>query len=496
MTSKLIPSLRNKFTSHLSSKTINSANVSNVTNFANSENKTNQNSMLMRDYIEKKLYYDDGYYSNTNIDNYLPIGKLEKPLNFNKMMGIRDYAKELNSKYPKSTWLTCSELLRPYFGYSLGNYILTTHKKGLRSNNNNIKIIEIGCGGGAAIDSILEYLKLFSIKSYKDVEYIGLEMNTILADNTRKLLKDNHPELYENGQLTILNKSIYDYNFTNKMNEECFILGLNLIDSMGHDRIKFERSFEPAYRKAVNNYNSYYHGGGIESFKKFFDEFINGNSDMIKEVHVEVSDNNKKQLFKPINDTQIKQMLLCQLLPPDERKLLLGEEFIKHESTRNRKYEDWFVKFLRGIYSFTTSEELTWLPTESIKLFNNINTNFPNHKLILLDFDFLSSKIFNCDYKGKNSPAVYSIVKDSYESITHPSIFDSYSTTKNPVNIYFPLDFQLLQIVYKVVTGKRGSVNKFKYFNDQFSMNEWCETSSGFNPLIDTHENMSFLLTV
>ena len=105
----------------------------------------------------------------------------------------------------------------------------------------------------------------------------------------------------------------------------------------------------------------------------------------------------------------------------------------------------------------------------------------------------LGSKIFKNDYKGKNSPVVYSIKNDSYDSITHSSIFDNYSS---PVNIYYPVDFQLLQTMYRIITRKRSTINKFKYLMTEYSMAEWCETKSGFNPLVDTHHNLSFLLTI
>jgi len=188
---------------------------------------SNSKKFLMRNYIEHKLYSENsGYYSSKNKN---PIGRLENPLNFKEMRGISDYSYELNIKYPKSTWMTCPELLRPYFGYALGNYIDRNNKvlldieKNLiyktnpgehkhsnydyklnQQGNKTIKIFEIGCGMGGAIDSIMEYLKKFSIQDYRDIEYVGLELNPYMADFTRELLKKNHPMLFENGQIFIL----------------------------------------------------------------------------------------------------------------------------------------------------------------------------------------------------------------------------------------------------------------------------------------------------
>jgi hypothetical protein len=465
--------------------------------------KYNSNNLIMRDYVEKKLYFEnEAYYSNTsqNFKNYLPIGRLEKPLNFTNMRGISDYAKDLHSKYPKSTWLTVSELLRPYFGYAVGNYILSNHLS--NPNRKNIKIVEVGCGIGGAIDSILEYLKNFSIKDYKEVEYFGFEMTDSLCSHTENLLRENHPELYNNNQITLMNKSLYDIQDSTIFNDECFILAFNLIDSTGHDKVRFEKNFERKYISEVkefystHNFNPKFKHG--EDFKIFLDDFLDRNKELIKETHAvfDKNTNSYKQEYVPISDPKIKEILFYHLMPPEERGMILGPDFLKLEKNRIKQNEEWFIKLIKNIFYFSGYINNVWLPTNAINFYSTVNNIFPSHKLILLDFDFLPSKIFRCDYRGKNSPAVYSIKPDSYDSITHPSIFSNYESVKKPVNIYFPVDFELMQIMYNLITHKSASINKFKYFMKEHSMAEWCETQSGFNPLVDTHHNLSFLLTL
>lgn len=39
------------------------------------------------------------------------------------MVGYEDYSKEVSLKYPKNAWLTPSELFKPWYGMSIGNYI-------------------------------------------------------------------------------------------------------------------------------------------------------------------------------------------------------------------------------------------------------------------------------------------------------------------------------------------------------------------------------------
>ena len=38
-------------------------------------------------------------------------------------MGYEDYMKALQENYPEYKWLTPSEVFRPYYGISIGNYI-------------------------------------------------------------------------------------------------------------------------------------------------------------------------------------------------------------------------------------------------------------------------------------------------------------------------------------------------------------------------------------
>ena len=166
------------------------------------------------------------------------------------------------------------------------------------------------------------------------------------------------------------------------------------------------------------------------------------------------------------------------------------------EKDRHKKSEDWFIKSIKNFYSNYNSENKLWINTGKDEFFTQIEANLPNCNLILLDYDVLPSKIFNCDYKGKNAPFVYSIIEDSLDTKSYSSIFESWETSKLPVNIYFPVDFENLQLYSKIRTGKEFSLNKFKYFMQEHSMSEWCETKSGFNPLIDTHHNTTFMLNL
>ena len=48
-------------------------------------------------------------------------------------------------------------------------------------------------------------------------------------------MRENHKEKMDKGQIKIYNSSIFDYNI--KSNEFCFVVGLEILDNMPHDRI-------------------------------------------------------------------------------------------------------------------------------------------------------------------------------------------------------------------------------------------------------------------
>jgi hypothetical protein len=450
--------------------------------------------MLMRDYVAYKLYSEaEGYYSGSNKE---PIGRLDQPLNFKTMKGISDYVKELNSKYPKSTWLTCSELLRPYFGYAIGSNILTQHKK--NEEKGNIKIIEIGTGAGGAIDGILEYFQNFNMKFYRDIEYVGFEPSVNLADVSREILSKKHSELFNNGQINILSNNFENLDID--YNDTVYILAFNLVNSLPHDKVIIPKGAgENIFNKFKENYNLPKDRIGLRPYQIFdeFREFFNSNIDTrIQETHV-VSDKAGKltQIYKPLTDSLIKDIVSYQIIPDQEKAEILGRDFVEIESNSYRRHEDTVFNMLKNIQMSIIHGDNVWLPTGVLTLYDKIINSFPKHKLILLDFDFLPNNVYRKDYKGKNAPAVYSIKENTFETLTHKSIFASINTEKRPVNIYFEVDFNLLRFIYMIKAKRTANIMKFPQFMNDNALSEWCDSLSGFNPLTDSHKNLSFLLS-
>lgn len=66
--------------------------------------------------------------------------------------------------YPENAWVTPSELFKPFYGYTLANYILNQMED---MKLKKLKIIEIGPGTGTLADSILEFYKNYNLDLYR-----------------------------------------------------------------------------------------------------------------------------------------------------------------------------------------------------------------------------------------------------------------------------------------------------------------------------------------
>jgi hypothetical protein len=436
---------------------------------------TGNNSILIRKYIERRMYSEEGYYGNKNNN---PIGRLDTPLDFKNMRGIADYVNEINDKYTKSTWLTCSELLRPYFGYAIASKIITDHKN--NNKDKNIKILEIGCGAGGTIDSILDYLKKFNIRYYRDIEYVAYEPNIYLADITNSLLKENHSELFKNKKLRIINSNFYKTNLFNE-NDIIYVLALNLVNSLPHDKVVIPKNYN---EDLINSYNQ--DKFNYLSFKNFFFNI----ESKIKETHVIENNKQNNQVYLTLSDLKLKEILSYYLIPKDIQDKLIGKDFVDIDNQSYYKKDDRTFKLMKLLRNKFFAGDFVWLPTTILDLFQSLNVTYPNHKIILLDYDYIPNNLIGKDYKGLNPPVVYSIKENSLDSITHGSIFTEY---KNPINIYHEIDFQFLRFLYMMITKKNTNLLKFNQFMNEYTFNEWCDTLSGFNPLLQTHKNLTFM---
>ena len=96
---------------------------------------------------------------------------------------------EMEKQYPPNAWVTPSELFKPFFGYTVANFIINQMEN---RRIENLKILEIGPGTGTMADSILEFYKNYNLKMYRNCEYVLVEISPQLSEICKQTLSVNH----------------------------------------------------------------------------------------------------------------------------------------------------------------------------------------------------------------------------------------------------------------------------------------------------------------
>lgn len=518
-----------------------------------------KNKILMSEFVHRKLYDEStgGYYSSTNEHT---IGKLTQPLNFKDMRGFSDFSDKLVLHYPKSTYVTSSEILYPYYGYAVANYIsrvnnMTSKGRSVSGNNTgqaivssvtSLKIIEVGCGVGSLADSILNFFKLFEINKYKSIEYSAIELNKRLAESTLKSLEMKNPQLKLKEKISTVVNSVLnvDPNAIIKSNQsQHFILLFNLFNSLPHNRIRINsqskvtelvqnalefqcsptkiaqmkientftsnyfKSFDGELEKASKNAKAVSKSYisdilRYETFTLFFIDSIMKQPNLFHVSCVNIKDqkedfvdlNDILKNFNPETDKPIIDLVKSLIVHFYPTELLMNEsKAIYSTKTNKQKKDDWLIRLIK-MYNRFIQKDYIWLPSQSNDLISVLCSIFPESFFIINDYDFIMTKR-KIDYHGVNCPDVYSVMKDSSEWVSYNSLVNPVNPENLPVNIYFPVDFELLQKQFYLHSGRYLEIKKHSSFMKENQYEDWAESKSGFNPLFETNINCSFLLS-
>lgn len=399
---------------------------------------------LVRDFIYDRLYHPtSGYFCKKDIQ----IGELKTHINFKSMIGYDDYKHFLFENYPENAWLTPSELFRPWYGFTIANYIHGVIKKlKLDPKANKIRIIEIGAGTASALDSILVFFNNYEKSLYNMIEFHIVEISPQMCQRAKEKLEINHKKLIERGQIRIFNDDFLHYKVsTNNNNKEFnFLIFLEVLDNMPHDKVNFcERTKEWKFQTMI--------------------EFDHSNQ-------------NIKETQTLITDTLIKE------------GLLIYQDLLKNDNEQEKEEKSILERLLMKKMWFRNQKSL-FLPTFSLKMLKYLNEYLPNHHLIIADFDQLPSD--KLSKNGINAPIVSRKLKRSHEK----KDFDNYLVQKGEADIFFPTNFELLQKMYLEVCKKKSLSMKSHVFMNEFAKEKWAETRSGYNPLKEDFLNTSFLVT-
>ena len=494
--------------------------------------KTNTSNTLLKlipmsQHINNILYSEEaeGYYSSKN---KFPIGRLSKPINIKNIYNAVDYERELSLLYPNSSWVTTSETLYPLYGYVIAYFM--TRQFSLFLANNKIKegssfnIIEVGCGMGGLADSIIDFYKKYDIKLYKSLEYICIDSNKYFIDSTSELINSKAQQ----KQVSFINNSIFNLDTRVKLEDPCFILMFNFLNSLPHIRLKLtnHKKLKTIIEDSINNVLNCNNindkiNESLPNFIQNSQQIYSTNNEFIiflsyfaysllrdKNV-IEISfvnlETNKEEFYDisnilDINISNVNHASSIEFISNLLRVIstyYFPNELFNNFKYRNEDKDDWVIKIIKYTQKFYCKEYL-WLTMISEALIFKLNTVFPNANYLINDYDFLFVEK-KSQYKGINMPSAYSIIKDSNDYYNYNDIINTNVKEKHkllPMNVYFPINFDFMRKQLSLITGKQFIIEKHSKIMKDNILEEWDLSKKGYNALTDTHLNTSFIYSI
>jgi hypothetical protein len=110
---------------------------------------------------------------------------------------------------------------------------------------------------------------------------------------------------------------------------------------------------------------------------------------------------------------------------------------------------------------------------------------FPAHRLVVADFSSLPDAI-----PGINAPVVQTRYQRRNVQVTTPYVHQGY------FDIFFPTDFNVMEDIYRAITGKLTRVSSHEAFLKSWAYVEDTETRNGENPMLSWYRNASVMTTV
>ena len=394
--------------------------------------------MYQRDFIDDSLYNPNyGYFpKNATIFN------LAEPFNFNIVSDGARFQKMVDENYVdfeeeldaikeddlRQLWHTPTELFRPHYGEAIARWLVANYKASLFPYHDLI-IYEIGAGNGTLMCNILDHIRETDLEVYHRTKFRIIEISSSLAEMQNTSLRHSP---YFNDHLEhiqIINKSIFDWDI--QVPEPHFFLALEVIDNFSHDCLRYDPTTEQPLQGSVL----------IDEDGRFW-EFYEPNLD-----------------------------------PLVSRFLRIRKAASRHQPPQtpvsNPYYPNW-ARRLRHELPFAPNLTVPeYLPTRLLQFFDILATYFPHHRLLLSDFTQLPTVV-----PGQNAPIVQTRYKRQNVTVTTPLVHQGY------FDIFFPTDFELMEDIYRMVTGKLTRVCSHGDFLGSWADLEATTLRSGENLLL------------
>ncbi|KAL0633196.1 hypothetical protein Q9L58_007880 [Maublancomyces gigas] len=398
--------------------------------------------MLVRDFIDDSLYNPHyGYFSKAAVifstPTPFPFTELADEAAFQTLLGARYTAFEdaLDAAAPSDTrqlWHTPTELFKPHYGEAISRYLVANYKLTLFPYSDLI-IYELGAGNGTMMNNILDHIRATDPDVYARTKYRVIEISDRLAGLQRAhVAQTTHADKIE-----IVNKSIFDW--TTYVPDPCFFLALEVADNFPHDMIRYDSDDRPLQGHVMVDVNG-----------DFF------------------------EFYSPLLD------------PVVERFLRIRQRVARPRAAQPWRIPGLLLRRLRERLPLAPNlSQPEFVPTAMMALFDVLRDCFPAHRLLMSDFHALPDAV-----EGVNAPVVQTRYKRTSIPVSTPFVHQGL------FDILFPTDFEVMDDMYKALTGKLTRVMKQEEFLKSWAFLEETETTSGDNPMLNWYKNASVMSSV
>ena len=332
-----------------------------------------------------------------------------RPFDFNSMADEIEFNKQVDQAYVdfeddldevyfdenRQLWHTPTELFQPHYGEAIARYLVTNYKMTLYPYHDLI-IYELGAGNGTLMRNILDYIRDTDPSVYARTQYRIIEISSSLVSLQKTSLTTSTSDPDHLEHVEIINQSIFSWSAP--VHSPCFFLALEVIDNFGHDAIRYDPFLETPLQGSVL----------IDAAGDFY-EYYEPHIDPLALQYLRIRDVSARSTYPtPLT------------WPPSP------------------------VRRLR--HSLPFAPNLTppeYIPTRLMQFFQVLATHFPHHRLLLSDFHALPDAV-----AGLNAPVVQTRYQRRTIPVTTPFVHQGY------FDIFFPTDFQLMEDMYRALTGK------------------------------------------
>jgi len=360
---------------------------------------------------------------------------------FNRLVDLSyiEYEDALDEVIPDETrqlWHTPTELFNPYYGEAIARYLVTNYKMTLYPYHDLI-IYEMGAGNGTMMRNILDYIREIDPEVYNRTKFKIIEISESLAELQLSNLRRSAMSSEHLEHVEILNRSIFDWD--EYVHSPCFFLALEVIDNFSHDNIRYDPDTEEPLQGSVL----------IDDDGEFF-EYYERKLDLAASRYLRIRDVAARSAYTtPLSQSRILRKL--------RHSLPLAPNLTKPE----------------------------YIPTRLMQFFDVLHNYFPAHRLVLSDFNSLPDAV-----PGLNAPVVQTRYQRRTVPVSTPFVQQGY------FDIFFPTDFQLMEDIYRAITGKLTRVSTHQTFLESWAFVEDTQTRNGENPMLSWYKNASVMTTI